>query len=225
VDRIYCLPIIATKTSEIEALIERTSSHFALFELWLDYLNDFSMPVLSTLIEKYERRTLFLFRRQNLETPKMEKSLRLEAIKLLAGSNAIVDLDLTTQQEELSFYHSLKGRAKLVTSYHNYSSTPDSAALNQIVITMKRHNSYIIKIACYCSNEGDAVRLLDLTLRLRESSEKFIVLGMGDKGRVTRVCGALWGNAFNFAPLTDDGASAPGQLTINRLETILELLE
>jgi 3-dehydroquinate dehydratase len=48
---------------------------------------------------------------------------------------------------------------------------------------------------------------------------------MGPHGAVTRIFGTLWGNAFIFAPESDNERSAPGQLTHDQLAGIFQALQ
>jgi 3-dehydroquinate dehydratase len=63
-----------------------------------------------------------------------------------------------------------------------------------------------------------------LLLSLKSEQKKYIILGMGEHGTITRVYGALWGNEMTFAPEKEGEETAPGQLTRHEMETILTIL-
>jgi 3-dehydroquinate dehydratase type I len=89
---------------------------------------------------------------------------------------------------------------------------------------MEGWGAYIIKVATHCTTQRDALRLLTLLIELRESGRKSIILGMGKHGVITRVFGTVWGNEMAFTPLEATARSAPGQLTVDKLDTIMQAL-
>ena len=113
---------------------------------------------------------------------------------------------------------------KTLLSYHNYSQTPSDTELRSLVSRMKKWNAHIIKVATQCTTQRDALRLLSLLIDLRESGQKSIITGMGKHGIITRVFGSMWGNEMAFAPLDVSGRSAAGQLTVDKLDSIMQAL-
>ena len=87
-----------------------------------------------------------------------------------------------------------------------------------------RYNPQIIKIATMCQSPKDGLRLLDLLISLKSEQKKYIILGMGEYGTITRVYGTLWGNEMIFAPEKEADASAPGQFTKKQYEEIFKIL-
>jgi 3-dehydroquinate dehydratase type I len=116
-------------------------------------------------------------------------------------------------------------KVNLIASYHNYQETPDTLQLRRIIDIMKPYRPAVYKLSTLCQTEEDALRLLQQLLELKAKGVRAIVSGMGGPGAVTRVFGALWGNEMVFAPLSEEGRSAPGQLTRQQLETIFKELE
>lgn len=186
------------------------------FEIWLDYVEDLDLAFIKELIKKYNGKLIFLFRRQNLEKIHLLLKNRLEIMDLVGKSSCLVDLDLS-QEEELK--HS--GKVKLIASYHNYQETPSDEKLAEIIEKMRQFKPTVYKISAFCKSDLDSLRLMDLLLELRDQKHRYIILGMGEKGRMTRIAGAVLGNEFNFAPLTLSGKSASGQLTKRDLEKII----
>jgi 3-dehydroquinate dehydratase type I len=89
---------------------------------------------------------------------------------------------------------------------------------------IRKKNPTILKIATECQNDNDSLRLLDILLSLKETPQKYIILGMGSHGLITRVFGSLWGNELIFAPEKANEQSAPGQLTRKQLDNILQTI-
>jgi 3-dehydroquinate dehydratase I len=221
---VYCLPIIKPFKSAVLELIKVHDADYGYFEVWLDYLEDLDGAFLTELVELVGERLIVVFRRQNLETPRMEQQKRLDILKTLAGSPVLVDLDVQSQQTELKFATSQSKPVQLIASYHDYHQTPDNVQLRSIIATMEPYRPRVFKVATLCNNQGDALRLLELLAELKAQDRPSIILGMGGPGQVTRVFGALWGNEMTFAPLSKAESSAPGQLTRAQLENIFKEL-
>lgn len=233
----YCLPIIKESKEEILNIIGENAD-YDFYEIWLSYIKDLDTDFVWKLSEQYNGKLIFLFRKKNLEKSDLEKELKEKIIKLLENSENFLDFDITDQKQELEFMKDNRLNNKLVVSYHNYQKTPELNELNKVFknldsrwslprTTIRGGNDrkMIFKISTFCKTPEDGVKLLTLLLELKKASKKFIVLGMGEEGKIVRIYGALWGNEFNFAPIDENEQSAPGQLTKENLEEILKLLD
>lgn len=217
----YCLPILATKRAAVEQAL--TEPGYQFFEVWLDYIEDLELDWLQRLAQQGGKKLIFLFRRRDLATPRMSESAQLEVIKLLENSKVMLDLDFKTQGR--LFEKAKRTQLKTILSYHNYKETPLSVELESLVQQMTQHHPEIVKVATQCQSREDAVRLLELLLKLKSQTQRHIVLGMGAHGVITRVFGTLWGNELTFAPKDLADASAPGQLNRDDLAAIFKVLE
>ena len=74
----YCLPIIKSKTEEVLKIISGNQNSYDFFEIWLDYIKDLNLAFIEKLRKELNGKLIFLFRRQNLETPKMDFKKRIE---------------------------------------------------------------------------------------------------------------------------------------------------
>lgn len=216
----YCLPILKPGKSEILGIIQANLADYRYFEVWLDYVGDADEPFIKDLLELLGGRLIVTFRRQGLESPRTAAAERRKLLGSIAGTPAMVDLDISTQKDELEHAENMN----LIASYHNYDETPDTLQLGKIIDTMETYRPAVYKLSTLCRAEGDAVRLLQLLIELRSKGMRAIVSGMGEHGVATRVFGPLWGSEMAFAPLDEDSLSAPGQLTRQRLETIFKEL-
>lgn len=221
----YCLPIIKNKKNGVLEAIHSNIDDYSYFEVWLDYIDDLDNTFIKQIIELLKEKLILLFRRQNLEKVKMDIEKRLKIISLLESSQSLIDLDVFDQKEELVHIKNAQLEVKTIISYHNYEMTPEDNQLREIIDTMNKYKPAVYKIAALCINQKDALRLLQLLLELKERNLKYIVLGMGDFGVITRIFGTLWGNEMIFAPKTNIEQSAPGQLTRDQLETIFSELK
>lgn len=226
----FCLPIIKERKEEVLKTIEDNIQNFQYFEVWIDYVEDLDEDFIKSLTNKFKDKLIFLLRRRDLEKGKLSSDLKNKIIKLLEGSESILDLDIVDQKDELEFLKKNNSSIKRIVSYHNYKETPSLVGLQKMIKEMENFNPDIFKISTLCKNEEDSLKLLNLLLILKKQNEqalsnrnkKFIILGMGKAALITRIFGALWGNEFNFAPVDLKERSAEGQLTKGQLENILK---
>lgn len=214
----YCLPII--KETKKEVLKALTTKGYNFYEIWLDYIKDLDEKFVINLSNKFKGKLIFVFRRQNLEKNRLTLDERLKIISLLLKVVVFLDLDFLSQHEELEYLQRDTIRIKLILSYHNYHETPRLDYLQTLVNKMNRYNPEIVKISTFCKKEEDSLNLLNFLLKLKEQKLKYIVLGMSEKGLITRIFGPVWGNAFSFAPKSLNEKSASGQLTKEQLQFI-----
>lgn len=218
----FCLPIQEGSLEDAERAIAASTDLYSRFELWLDCLSGWDEETLQQIISRYPGQLIFLFRRPGLEPIKLPLSRRCEVIDALRDSEALFDFDVRAQQDELKHLAAHPRRCHLIASYHDYEETPSD--LSSVIQEMEQWEPDIYKVAAYCRSRVDAVSLLSLLVVLQTSGKQAVVLGMGEHGKITRVFGALWGNALHFAPIEKEKASAAGQLTRKELQSAIDLL-
>jgi len=206
----FCLPVTSGSLGDVERLLWERRDTFHYVEAWLEHLTGVTPAALRRLAGEHGGRLVVLLRRRGLEPPKLPFSERCELIAALAGSAALLDLDIVAQEAELSFAATLKAPPPLLLSFHDYEQTPGDDELRAILTRMRARRPHLIKIATRCRERRDALRLLTLQVEIL-GREPAVIIGMGEEGRLTRLTGALWGNAMNFAPERPGQASAPGQ--------------
>jgi len=138
--------------------------------------------------------------------------------KLLAAIRAgaaYVDVEL---QSKASFLRAIRDTArqkhcKLIISYHNSRQTPSRRKLLAIVSRCFKRGADLAKIACHVRHYRDNVLLLSLL----STNRPLIIVGMGEKGRLTRLMAPLLGSAFTYAALDQTRLTAPGQLTLSEM--------
>jgi len=148
------------------------------------------------------------------------KKLLLEAID--AGAS-YVDIEVEASdsyKKEITDKAKSKG-CKVIVSYHNYDRTPQKGELEQIVQWCVDSGTDIAKIACKVQSQRDNARLLSLL----DNDKKVSVIGMGEKGKITRVIAPLLGSPFTYASLEEGKETAEGQISIARLKELMRLLE
>ncbi len=90
----------------------------------------------------------------------------------------------------------------------------------QIVALCFESGGDIAKIACKVNSERDNARLLGLL----DSGRDVIVIGMGEKGRITRIVAPLLGSPFTYAAPARGRETADGQPDRETMERYLRML-
>jgi 3-dehydroquinate dehydratase-1 len=113
---------------------------------------------------------------------------------------------------------------KLVLSFHNFSYTPGLETLAAKFLTADQLGADVAKVAVMPRDLDDVLTLLTAT---REASKKLriplISMSMGPYGSLTRLFGWAFGSALTFA--VGAASSAPGQVPIEDLNTVLAILQ
>jgi 3-dehydroquinate dehydratase-1 len=113
---------------------------------------------------------------------------------------------------------------KLVLSFHNFSYTPALETLAAKFLTADQLGADVAKVAVMPRDLDDVLTLLTAT---RQASKKLripmISMSMGPLGAVTRMVGGVFGSSLSFA--VGAASSAPGQVPIEDLNTVLGILQ
>lgn len=112
----------------------------------------------------------------------------------------------------------------VVVSHHDLRTTPAEEAMLARLRAMADAGADVAKLAVTPRGPRDVARLLGVTARAGEELDVAVAtMSMGPLGAVSRLSGAVFGSALTFA--TAGGApSAPGQLPIDRVRAVLDLL-
>jgi 3-dehydroquinate dehydratase-1 len=113
---------------------------------------------------------------------------------------------------------------KLILSFHNFSFTPGLETLSQRFLQADQLGADIAKVAVMPRNLEDVLTLLTATLTASQKlSIPLISMSMGPYGSLTRLFGWTFGSALTFA--VGASSSAPGQVPIEDLNTVLAILQ
>lgn len=113
---------------------------------------------------------------------------------------------------------------KLVLSFHNFSFTPGLETLGQRFLQAEQLGADIAKVAVMPRNLEDVLTLLGATLSASQKLRiPLISMSMGPYGSLTRLFGWTFGSALTFA--VGASSSAPGQVPIEDLNTVLSILQ
>jgi len=143
--------------------------------------------------------------------------------KSLKFSPDYIDIEFETDLKEKKELIDLceKFSVKRIHSYHNFDKTPDKNFLVKIIEgETAEFCPDIVKIATRVNNKKDNAVLLSLL----ETDYPLVVVGMGEKGKITRLVAPLLGSKFTFASV-DGKSSAPGQIDYFKMKRFYKTME
>lgn len=113
---------------------------------------------------------------------------------------------------------------KVVASNHDFFKTPDKDDIIGRLRKMQVLGADIPKIAVMPQNKKDVLTLLAATEEMTDkyADRPIITMSMAGTGVISRLCGEVFGSALTFGAAKK--ASAPGQMGVNDLSTVLGLL-
>jgi 3-dehydroquinate dehydratase I len=165
-------------------------------------------------------RTLFSLPKVLIATcrpgPYVDKDRKRFLMEAIESGAAFVDVEVESEEsyrEEIIAKASACG-SRVIVSFHDQVKTPERHVLERIVESCFRAGADIAKIACMVHSSRDNARLLGLL----DDSRKIVVIGMGEKGKITRVVAPLLGSPFTFASLSKEKETAAGQIDKKTLE-------
>lgn len=145
---------------------------------------------------------------------------------IASGAADLVDVELFLGDDvmsELVAYAHDKGVA-VVASNHDFTATP---ARDEIITRLKHMQDLgadILKIAVMPNSTRDVIELLGATEEMvsEHATQPIVTMSMSGTGAISRICGEVFGSAITFGCASK--ASAPGQIDVNDLRTLLTLI-
>jgi len=148
---------------------------------------------------------------------------RLNLIKKAIECNAkFVDIELREEKnkEFVKFRDEIGSKTKIIISYHDFEKTPSKEKLVEIVEKALSLGD-IAKFATMANSKEDVLNILEV---INKYPGKIIGIGMGEKGKLTRILGVYFGSILTFASYKGK-SSAPGQVDVDTLKEILRLMD
>ncbi|MBA4417832.1 MAG: hypothetical protein C0392_07970 [Syntrophus sp. (in: bacteria)] len=143
-------------------------------------------------------------------------------VAAIEGGASYVDIELDSGEV---FKHEIIEKARsrgcrIIVSFHDYDKTPKREELLGTIAACFDTGADVAKIACRVHSEKDNARLLGLL----DSDQDILVIGMGEKGRVTRIMAPILGSPFTYATLAYGKETAEGQIEEKTLRRYLDSL-
>lgn len=113
---------------------------------------------------------------------------------------------------------------KVVASNHDFHKTPAKSDIIYRLRKMQDMGADIPKIAVMPQNKRDVLTLLAATEEMVTdyADRPIITMSMAGTGVISRLCGEVFGSSMTFGAAKK--ASAPGQMGVADLSTVLDLL-
>jgi len=154
-----------------------------------------------------------------------------DRIRMLVEATSIdgidlIDVELSTKPKarDLIIDSAKKHGVYVIISYHNFKFTPDKEELLKIVDEEERSGADVIKFVTMPNTHKDVLTQLQALLESRGKVKRPIIsASMGSLGAYSRIVGLLLGSDLVYASLPGQ-PSAPGQLTIREVRTVLNIL-
>ena len=209
-----CVPIFVTELPTARREIAAAAAAGAdLIELRIDTLRD--MGVLRLLLEDNILPAVVTCRSKSeggySQLDDAQRTAQL--MSAIAGGAQCVDLELLAVQRMNRMPPEIQSR--LILSFHDFCARPSD--LPQLIREMDRHTAQVNKIVWKAGNILDNLDALKLLIRQNRST---IALCMGEAGLVSRVLARKFGAFLTFASLSDQSATAPGQVTIAEMKNL-----
>jgi len=144
----------------------------------------------------------------------LTKNADLIDVELFTGDEVVVDI----------VQYANNHNVKIVMSNHNFDKTPSKDEIVNILCKMQDLKADLPKIAVMPQNTKDVLTLLCATNEMATKYAKtpIITISMGSLGMVSRLAGETFGSALTFG--SAKVTSAPGQIQVNELYKVLNLL-
>ena len=138
----------------------------------------------------------------------------------------LIDVEIFTGDEvvEKIIEGAHEAGIKVVASNHDFDKTPDKDDIVERLCKMQELGADIPKIAVMPQSKKDVLTLLAATeeMATEHADRPIITMSMAGNGVVSRLAGEAFGSALTFGAAAK--ASAPGQMEVNDLKKVLELI-
>lgn len=214
---------ISKEVTSINTVIDKID----LIEWRIDYLKDFSMANL-------------------IECNRIIRQLKLPLILTLRsieeGGNAIeadyldllnrcienldfdiLDVEIDKEVDELIAKAHQNDRL-VIASHHDLKHRLDAQSIVEKFELMNGHHADIAKVAIMPNDESDVINLIDASFAANNQLKiPIISMAMGEIGMISRIMPSHFGSVVSFGSL--DKSSAPGQIKVDDLRRIINLLK
>ncbi|MCX5894108.1 MAG: type I 3-dehydroquinate dehydratase, partial [Deltaproteobacteria bacterium] len=218
------VPVVEANTNRARSKYLRAARKGLWAELRLDYLEQ---PDMKRLFRTHPGPVIATNRLAaeggNWTGREAPRRALLEAALALGAD--FIDIELAADPDWRREVDEHRGQAKLILSWHDFSGTPDTEGLEAVFQKMLAQEADVIKMVAMAQQPEDNLRLLSLIPRALAAGREIIAFCMGPAGKWSRITAPLLGSVLTFAPFTKKGASAPGQLTVNEVKDLWQMLK
>lgn len=225
------VPIMPNTQEELVEKINRVNKSSAHMVEWrIDYFSNRNNIVtsLKLLRQLTDKLILVTFRRKEeggFDFISINDYENLLKIIIESGYADIVDVELSVERSVIERLRLIANQTntKLLYSAHFFTYTPRVVEMLQLLKGMEELQADLTKLAVMPNSMEDVLSLMQLTNTWnKQATVPFITIAMGELGKITRYSGQLFGSCVTFASI--DKTSAPGQMKVENLQKILDLI-
>ncbi len=223
---LICASVMAEDGAGLLAAIAPVVSLIDVVEIRLDGMRD---PLIAACIASLAKPVLVTHRpawEGGLFTGSEEERINL-LFRALQWGARYVDIELRTSPELRTriLREAKKHGAEVIVSSHDFLGTPPTEQLGATLRQMINSGADIGKIVVTAASPCDALRILALQEEAMAAGFPLCSFAMGAAGTISRLATLYLGGYMTYAALSKEQATAPGQITVQDLHTLLSLLE
>ena len=221
---LICTPVKTHHQKEAVSLLKKLKGKVNLAEIWLDQIRDLE---LKKLIKESPLPVIAVVKRPS------DKGLFKGTYKQMAELLTQADLagakyvDFPDSMPTKAFPRARKAvkKAKIIISHHDFKKTPALKNMLSRALKMRRMGADIVKIAVNARSHEDTFTVIALAQLLQAEKIPHILIAMGEKGKLSRILTPHLGGTIMFAPISNKGSTAKGQLTVKELKYAWSLIK
>ena len=149
-----------------------------------------------------------------------------DLLSLKDGPDA-VDIELSADKDERDNavkVAKIHGKTVIISA-HDFSKTPSFQEMKATLEEAFLAGADIAKLAVMPHSMRDTLDLLEVALDARNAGRTVCTIAMGKLGKHTRVIAPFYGSVLTYASVESTMSAAPGQLPVDELKKVMELLE
>lgn len=221
-----CVSVACEKVDQAVDVAKGSEQYADVIEIRLDSL---SQPQIEPFVKHLAKPLLFTNRPEweggFFPGPEAARiNLLLQAVQ---HDCALVDLELKTAPElrgELLDVLLKHTQTALIVSWHDFSGTPSTEELGEILQEQIESGAHIGKIVTTANDYRDVLRILNLQAIAAENSFPLIAFCMGHIGRISRLATLKLGGFMTYAAPDGSRETAPGQMPVSLISEMLSKL-
>lgn len=220
-----CVSIGRETIDDALAVADSVAALADVIEIRLDYL---ALPAVSPFLNIVQTPLLFTNRPVwEGGTFAGDEDERMGALlEAVAENSGYVDLELLAPDDSHQRMRAAlqTSSTKLILSWHNFKDTPSREELVGRMALMQDKGADIGKIITTAHSHNDVLRVLQLQEVAEQLGFPLIAFSMGRPGVVSRVATCDLGGYMTYCAVSEEEATAPGQLSVAALREIYALM-
>jgi len=221
-----CVSVACEKVDGAIAVARQSERYADVIEIRLDSLTH---PEIEPFLENLVKPLLFTNRPEweggACKGPEAARiGLLLQAVQ---RDCALVDLELRTAPElrgEMLDVLLKHPQTALIISWHDFSGTPSSDELAEILQQQMESGAHIGKIVTTANEYKDVLRILNLQAMAAENNFPLISFCMGPIGKISRLATLKLGGFMTYGAPDGGKETAPGQIPVSVMRGMLSTL-